>query len=671
MDKKKKVLTIAIVVGLIIVGVGVALMFLGGNQEYTVTFDSNGGSPVESVKVKKGDKVHPPIEPTYEGHTFVSWKKDGVTYDFNSAVTEDFTLKAAWDGAAAPVKSGFTVTFDTDGGSAVDSQIVAEGEYATKPTDPTKSGYLFSKWVVNGDEFAFDKPITGDMTITAVWDVDPNASSTGTKHTVKFDTGGGTKITDRTVEDGKKVNKPANPTRTGYTFVEWTFNGSTYDFNQPVTSDITLVAAWKEATKFTVTFDSDGGSEVTEQQVNEGSRATKPKDPTKNGYTFIEWQLNGKAYSFTNKVTANITLKAKWVSNSDVFTVKFDTDGGSQIADKKVIKNNTVAQPANPTKTGYTFVEWQLNGTKYNFSTKVTANITLKAVWKKNETTKYTVTFNSAGGSEVASQQVAAGGNATQPSNPTKSGYTFVEWQLNGSRFSFGTAINSNITLVAKWSENTPSVTNYTVTFNSNGGSSVASQTVQAGGHATEPGTPTRSGYTFVRWELNGSAYNFSSAVNGNITLTAVWQENAPVVTNYTVSFDSEGGSSVASQTVQAGGHATRPSNPTRSGYTFVAWQLNGSNYDFGSAVNSNITLVAKWQKNASYTVTATRVDDFSPSYTLKAYKDGSPISVTSYIINGSTINSSQVNQAIIRGVTSVQIVLTSGETVSATLTIN
>ncbi len=133
----------------------------------------------------------------------------------------------------------------------------------------------------------------------------------------------------------------------------------------------------------------------------------------------------------------------------------------------------------------------------------------------------------------------------------------------------------------------------YTVTFDAAGGSSVASQTVTKGQTATQPTAPTKAGYVFKGWTLNGAAYNFATPVTGNVTLVASWEENAP--TTYTVTFDAAGGSSVASQTVTEGGVATEPTAPTKAGYVFKGWTLNGAAYNFATVVTGNITLVASW----------------------------------------------------------------------------
>ena len=147
-----------------------------------------------------------------------------------------------------------------------------------------------------------------------------------------------------------------------------------------------------------------------------------------------------------------------------------------------------------------------------------------------------------------------------------------------------------------------PTPITYTVTFDSNGGSQIVSQSIKEGETATEPIAPTKEAsaecsYEFAGWTLNGVEYNFATVVTGNITLVAKWNE---IKNSYTVTFDSVGGTTVDSITVEYGKTVTEPSVPTKEAseeftYEFAGWTLNGVDYDFATAVIGNITLVAKW----------------------------------------------------------------------------
>ena len=210
-------------------------------------------------------------------------------------------------------------------------------------------------------------------------------------YTVTFDSYGGTPVPPaQEVEYGHTATKPADPTLKGYTFAFWYLgedeqNATAYDFDTPVTENITLTAKWN-INKYTVAFNTDGGTPVPPaQEVEYGLTATKPADPTLKGYTFAFWYLgedeqNATAYDFDTPVTENITLTAKW--NINKYTVAFNTDGGTPVPPAQEVEYGlTATEPAAPEKTGYTFDGWYLGDEKYDFSAAVEQNITLTAKW--------------------------------------------------------------------------------------------------------------------------------------------------------------------------------------------------------------------------------------------------------------------------------------------------
>lgn len=138
---------------------------------------------------------------------------------------------------------------------------------------------------------------------------------------------------------------------------------------------------------------------------------------------------------------------------SKTFKVTFNADGGTPVpAVQEVEKDKVAKKPANPSKEGYDFIEWQLGGKKFDFATKITGDITLKAKWEEiPEEGSFRVSFDSNGGSSVASINVLDGNKVAKPADPTRTGFNFVEWQLNGVAYDFNTAVTAAITLVAKW----------------------------------------------------------------------------------------------------------------------------------------------------------------------------------------------------------------------------
>ena len=184
-------------------------------------------------------------------------------------------------------------------GGTYATQIVQTGEKAIEPDVPSRQGYQFTDWYLDDTKYDFAAAVTGNMTLTAKW--------TANSYTITFDTNGGSAIDPITQGYDTTINAPAAPTKTGYTFMGW-------EPEIPATmpaEDMTVTAQWR-INRYTVTFDTDGGSAVDEQTVAYGEKAKTPADPTKTGYTFAGWELGGNAYDFAASVTEDMTLTAKW-----------------------------------------------------------------------------------------------------------------------------------------------------------------------------------------------------------------------------------------------------------------------------------------------------------------------------------------------------------------------
>ncbi len=405
-------------------------------------------------------------------------------------------------------------------------------------------------------------------------------------YTVTFDSDGGTQISAQTVKRGEKATEPEIPLRENSEFLGWQLDGQAYSFDTAVTSNITLKALWNVIDMHTIKVTIDGNEYTTTIRNGSVFAIEALNIPEKEGYRIKLYDAAGNEYSTSNIVNEDIVLTGKYIEIKK-YTVKFDSNGGSKVTEVKVNEGDLVAEPT-VTRDGYKLDGWYLGEQKYDFQTPVTMNMTLKARW--NDGTKYTVTYN-VDNKTYKTDQVKENTKATKPANPTKKGYKFIEWQLNGSAFDFNTKITENITLEAKFEE----ASTYTVTFNSDGGSSVKSQEVTD--KATKPTNPTKSGYTFVEWQLNGKTYDFNKEVVEDITLKAKWEKE---ITKYTVTFNTNGGSSIDKQTVKEGDKATKPANPTKEGYTFEEWLYNNQTYDFEKPVTQSITLTARYKAVSS-----------------------------------------------------------------------
>ena len=128
---------------------------------------------------------------------------------------------------------------------------------------------------------------------------------------------------------------------------------------------------------YTVTFQSEGGSEVA-SQIRANTPAARPADPTKEGYTFIGWYNGESEWDFETPVTAVLTLTAKWQINR--YTITFDTAGGSEVPSITQDYGTAITAPANPTKTGYTFAGWD----KTIPTTMPAGDMTITARWTEN-----------------------------------------------------------------------------------------------------------------------------------------------------------------------------------------------------------------------------------------------------------------------------------------------
>ncbi len=367
-----------------------------------------------------------------------------------------------------------------------------------------------------------------------------------------------------------------------------------------------------QPTEYIVSYNANGGSgTMVGNMVEENGKFTLENCNyiAPEGYKFKAWAIgsvNGeqKLPGEQITITGETYIYAIWEAVEYNVTVTGGTASvGAGTPITKATMGTTVTLTAGAAPTGQMFDKWVVNGVVVDDANSATTtfvmpagNVTAEATYKDIPVVTYTVTFDSAGGSAVTAQTIEEGQKATKPADPTKSGYDFKGWTLNGSAYDFNTAVNGDITLVATWEQQQVVPTVYTVTFDSNGGSAVTAQNIEAGQKATKPADPTKSGYDFKGWTLNGSAYDFNSAVNGDITLVATWEQQQVVPTVYTVTFDSNGGSAVTAQTIEEGQKATKPADPTKSGYDFKSWTLNGSAYDFNTAVNGDITLVATWE---------------------------------------------------------------------------
>ena len=318
------------------------------------------------------------------------------------------------------------------------------------------------------------------------------------------------------VKNGSAFTAPASDglTRpdgnTGSYFMWLDGNGKSYEPGDSVPADVTELTVQWTAPTYTVTLHANGGTinngNVTEYTYGVG--ATLPTDVTRTGYTFKGWYYNENltGYPVTaigDTETGNKEYWAKWEINQ--YAITFDTNGGSEIAPITQDYGTKITAPADPTRKGYTFKGWD----KEIPETMPAENMTVKAQWEINQ---YAITFDTNGGSEIAPITQDYGTAITAPADPTRKGYTFKGWDKEIPK----TMPAENMTVKAQWEIN-----QYTITFDTNGGSEIAPITQDYGTAITAPADPTRKGYTFKGWDKEIP----KTMPAENITITARWRD--------------------------------------------------------------------------------------------------------------------------------------------------
>ena len=524
----------------------------------------------------------------------------------------------------------------TLGGSSEDIQIIVKSSESfaapasdgmTRPDGDTDNYFMWLDG--NGNSYEPGGSVPSDVTeLTVQW--------TAPTYAVTLNTNGGTinngNVTGYTYGVGATLPAADDMTYTGHTFKGW------YDNENLTGSPVTAIggaetgnkeywAKW-EINQYTVTVKPENGKADIIITQDYGTPITAPT-LTREGYTFKGWD---KEIPETMPAD-NITVKAQWEINQ--YTIAFDTNGGSEITPITQDYGTKITVPDNPTRKGYTFKGWD----KEIPETMPAENITVKAQWEINQ---YTITFDTNGGSEIAPITQDYGTEITAPDNPTRKGYTFKGWDKEIPE----TMPAENITVKAQWEIN-----QYTITFDTNGGSEIAPITQDYGTEITAPDNPTRKGYTFKGWDKEIP----ETMPAENITVKAQWEIN-----QYTITFDTNGGSEIAPITQDYGTEITAPDNPTRKGYTFKGWDKEIPK----TMPAENITITARWKDTEKPTgeiiIGTNKWNEFLNELTFGIFfkdtqevtinaVDNSGVVFVSYLVTDKELSESELNSLVFR----------------------
>ena len=567
---------------------------LGSDGLEVVTLDLGGGTLGNSsediqIIVKTGSEFTAPASdglnrPDGDTGNFFMWRgSNGKFYVPGDSVPADVTaLTVQWTDPT------YAVTLHPSGGTINNGNVTEYiyGVGATLPTadDMTYTGHTFKGWYDN-------EGLTGDPVMaiggTEMGNKEYWAKWTINQYTITFDTDGGSEVAPITQDYGTAITAPADPTREGYTFTGW-------DTAIPATMpahNMTITAQWT-VNQYTITFDTDGGSEVAPITQDYGSAITAPAAPTREGYTFTGWDKTIPA----TMPAGDMTITAQWTVNQ--YTITYDLDGGTAEGNPDTYTVETDAFTLkNPTRPGYTFTGWSGTGLTGEDNLTVTipkgstGNRSYTAHWSLNT---YSITYDLNGGTASGNPTSYTVESATITLNqPTKTGYTFTGWSgtdLTGEdnlTVTIPAGSTGDRSYTAHWSLNT-----YSITYELNGGTESGNPdfyTVESA--AITLNQPTRIGYTFTGWSgtnLTGEdnlTVTIPTGSIGNRSYTAHWSLNT-----YSITYDLDGGTAFGnpdSYTVESA--AITLNEPTKAGYVFTGW----SGTDLVGEDNLTVTIPA------------------------------------------------------------------------------
>ena len=567
----------------------------------TVTFNSAGiecevPSP---VTVRAGGSVNVTPVPIASGYRFDGWYTNvryTTRFTGSSVVNANQTVYARWTRTA-------TVSFVSDldqyvEGMPVDETITSGSIYSIPSEIPTTSGLTFAGWYTDdGDLFEDETEILEDTVLHARWAA-----------TVTFDTAGMCNPPEPvSVMRNQTVSPPDDPVSGNYEFGGWLDNNNRiFSFDTPITENITLHAQWIGLN--TVSFDTNGHGTVESRTVRSGSMVAEPSPaPSEEGLIFLGWFTEtGDQYEFSEPVQSSFTLYAKWQT-----TVTFDTNGyGGVVPSVNVVLGESIVAPSpTPSSAGRTFRGWFRDRecqNPYDFTLSVNEPITLYAKWE------VTVTYIGNGLTADSSEVITAGSVPNAPSDLSSEGVTFDAWYTDDTfedRYNYGTAVNSDTTLYARWTAQ--------VTYNRNGHGSAPSPATVTVGETADNISMSQNGYVFAGWFTDQGctqAYSFDDPVMRDMTLYAGWE--VPV----TIRYNGFGGQNCTVNVMEGG--QLEISDPSVSGLTFTGWYINEDcsddhRFDLSSSITRPITIYAGWQATVSFDMNGH--GSVIPSFTVSA----------------------------------------------------
>ena len=434
-------------------------------------------------------------------------------------------------------------------------------------------------------------------------------------YTISYELNGGENAPNNPTSYNSDVqNMPIlDATRENYDFAGW-FTESTFEnritaIKSGDSGDKIFYAKWTPKA-YKINYELNGGTQNPENltSYNIESSDIALKNPTKEGYTFVGWFADE---SLTNKVekieagsTGDKTFYAKW----DVITysISYELDGGTQNpgnVTSYTILDETISL-LSPSKFGYNFLGWFSDDSATAVSEILAGSTGNKTFYARWQVKTFTLSFDYAGAdleTGVQSKSITFGEKIGTLPVPSKTDNQFLGWWIDGEEFTEDTVCNfeGDKTVVARWKENDKPEVKYTVTFDSNGGTSVSPlENVSFGSKIQEPTGVTKTGYTLEGWYNGGELWNFDSkSVTTDLNLVASWK-----AVSYTISYELDGGENSSSNpseyTIES--ETITFENATKAGYSFRGWYLDGEFKnkvtEIASGSTGNVTIYAYFE---------------------------------------------------------------------------
>ena len=571
-----------------------------------------GGKEYKKEKVLDGEKIE---EPNINQENFKGWYTDKNytnKYNFENSVTKDIILY----GKIEESTKKYTVQYINEG-KIIKEEELEEGSIINAP-EVTKEGHTFIGWYEGEEKYDVYEPIARNLILESKYKIN--------KYKVRFINEDESVLQEEILDYGSiPTYKKETPTKTRTEEYTYEFDKWSPEITK-VTSNQEYKATYKKIkNKYTVTYINDG-EEYHKETLEYGSVVTEIQDPTKEGYTFTGWYTkDNEKVSYPITITKNITLYSKYEINS--YKVSYYNEGKKYIEDQKINYGENALKPnTNPSKIGYTFKYWSLkeNGEEYEFSTKITKDITLYAVYEIN---KYTLTYINEG-IEYHKETAEYGSVITEIQDPIKEGYTFIGWyDENNQKVSYPITVTEDITLHSKYEINT-----YTVSFYHNNEKYVENQKVNYGESAVKPSTdPTKEDYNFSGWVIKGTnnKYDFTSKVTKDIELESSFTAKP----TYTVTFKIEN-EVILTENIIEGHKVTSKEAPYKKGYLFDKWYSDEGltiENNFDEKIMGNKTIYGKYNENKH---TVTYINEGTTYYTEEV--------LDSFTANGPSTNPSK-----------------------------